>query len=419
MNLFQKKFFPQAPGVYWFLNQKKQVIYVGKAKNIKTRLASYRLIQDKSPKTLELINQTKSVKFLTTGSEFEALLLEAELINTYQPHYNILLKDDKSLLYIVITKETYPCVLTARKNRFNHYPKASFYGPYQSAAKTCQVLKILRRIFPFCNATAKDKLHHRACFYSHLNLCPGACTGQISPQVYAQNIRHLKLLLNGRISALITNLKSKLKTESKLQQFEQAAVLRDQILALQTLNQPQTGPDLTLPVLSEDVDQEKLLHLRRLLKQFICLPSSYPLTRIEAYDVSHLQGKNPTGSMVVFANGRPALDQYRIFKIQSLTTPDDLKMLQEVLSRRLQHHEWGIPNLIVVDGGKTQVKAVAKVIPLNIPLVGLTKNPDRLVIAGKTHPLPVNNPAAGLLQHLRNESHRFAKKLHTKLRDRL
>ncbi|MFH0943455.1 MAG: GIY-YIG nuclease family protein [Candidatus Beckwithbacteria bacterium] len=392
------------PGVYWFLNQTNQVIYVGKAKNLINRLKSYRLITAQNPKTTVMLNQAVKFKTRSTDSEFEALLLEAELIKTYQPKYNLLLKDDRSRLYLSFTQEVYPrLVFTRQKGDF---------GPFPSHRQLSAILKILRSIFLYCDRPNQGY----PCFYFHLNLCSGACLNQISPTQYQETIKQLKLLFKGKKSLLIRQIKAKLKLAVKAKNYEQAIIFRNQLNHLAVLNQLKLQPDSPLPQLTADRLNEQLLQLRRLIKPFFKLSSNYPLTRIEAYDISNLQGKDPTGSMVVFQNGRPAPDQYRYFKIRSLSTPNDLKMLEEVLSRRVKHQEWGIPNLILIDGGKNQVKIAAKTIPWNIPIIGLAKHPDHLCLPEKSLNLLPKSPATHLLQHLRNESHRFAQKLHRRLR---
>ncbi|MDZ7586162.1 MAG: GIY-YIG nuclease family protein [Patescibacteria group bacterium] len=408
--------FPQSPGVYWFLNKKNRVLYVGKAKNLNNRLKSYALINQSSPKTALLLKQKAKTKFKTTESELEALLLEAELIKTYQPRFNILLKDDHSKLYLTFSKETFPRILLTRQT--------GDFGPYPSSRQLTQILKILRPIFPYCDhpqPTGSDPVG-KACFYYHLQLCPGACIHKIPAAAYQKNIANIKLILKNKKSALIRRLKQQLQQTAAKQNFEQAAVFRDQIKQLKTLSQAKLKPSSTLPILTQDTIHERIIHLRRLLKKALPLPTKYPLARIEAYDISNLQGTYATGSMVVFLQGQPATYQYRHFKIRSPNTPHDLKMLKEVLSRRLKHPEWGIPDLILIDGGANQVKIAVSVIPWNIPIIGLAKHPDRLIsLRGPTSQvtkitLPPSDPGSLLLQHLRDESHRFAQRLHHHLR---
>jgi len=396
--------YPKQPGVYWFLNSKGQVIYVGKAKNLNSRLKSYQFLTEKSPKTIQLIKERKKTKWLTVNSEFEALILEANLIRAYQPQYNILLKNTQQKIYLSFTHEPYPRILKTRGK--------GDYGPFPSIKKLNFILRILRRIFPFCDQPNSGK----PCFYYHLKLCPGVCFNKLTPFEYAKTIRHLKILLKGKTKKLIKTLIKEQKQSVQALNFEQAGIYHHQILALQNLNQYDSGFDYQLPQLTEDKINEQLISLRFILKTNLKLPENYPLTRIEAYDVSNLQGKNPIGSMIVFIQGEKSSSDYRYFKIKSLNTPNDLKMLSEMLQRRIKHLEWGIPNLILIDGGRNQVKVARKIIPWNIPIIGLAKNPDRLVINQKTLTLNSNQPALHLLQQLRNEAHRFSRQQHLRLR---
>ncbi len=411
--------FPQEPGVYWFLNKNNKVLYVGKAKNLKNRITSYKHIGSQAQKTKEMVAMHKRIKFKTTDSELEALILEAELIKTFQPHYNSQLKDDKSPLYINISKDPFPKVKVGRTGQF---------GPYPSGFKTKQVLRFLRKIFPYCNATNLDQSKHKACFYSHINLCPGACSGLISKSDYKKNINNIKLFLQNKKKSILKNLYKEIRINSDKKDFETAILLRNQVRVLESLSKAPKKVDLDLPLLEDDLSSQKLLELLRLMKKHISLPQKYPLNHIEAYDISNLEGKQATASMVVFKNAKPSKKDYRIFKIKSLNTPNDPKMLNEALSRRVKHLEWGIPNLIVIDGGITQLKASKKAIPWNIPVVSIAKNPDRLILPTGSIPagglkftkitLNPKKPATKLLKHLRDESHRFAKNYHTKLRNR-
>jgi excinuclease ABC subunit C len=433
--------FPQSPGVYWYLNHKGKVLYVGKAKNLKNRILSYRRLTNDSLKTKQMLSKAKNIKFKTTDSELEALILEAELIRFYQPFYNLRLTDDKSPLYIYITSTPFPHVKTGRKEILTKLKitKANRFGPYPSGLKAKEVLKFLRSIFPFCNATETQIKKHQACFYSHLNLCPGACKGEISQKDYLKNIQNLKLFLKGQKKSVIKSLKSELKQISQHKKFEQAIILRDQIITLESLAKTPQKPELNLPNLEQDEADDKLKALQKILRLHTSLPKNFPLKRIEAYDVSNLEGQQATASMVVFVNGKPKTSEYRLFKIKNLKTPNDPAMLKEALTRRIKHPEWKTPNLIVIDGGLTQLKAALSTIPWHLPIVSIAKNPDRLLIPstpsgfipevhnstptgfileGKptTLVLKPHQPASRLLLNLRDESHRFARNYHLKLR---
>ncbi len=405
--------------MYWFLDAAGKVIYVGKAKNLHNRLKSYSLLNHLLPKTKQLVAHTQAVKYQILGSELEALLVEAELIQTYQPHYNILLKDDKSPLYIITTKETYPRVLAVRKGDRQNYPIRRSFGPFPSGRQVKEVLKITRRLFPFCTASKTDQIHHRACFYVHLNLCPGACTGVISPEKYTQQIQSLELFLAGKHQAIIKEFTQAITVAARQEAYETAAALKTKIEALKYIqaHYQYQKSDQPLPNLTNDLNTQKITELKRLLKTHgLSIPQ---LSRIEGYDVANLQGQAAAVSMVVNSNGAPDHDAYRHFTIKTLQTPNDVGMLKEAVSRRLHHSEWGLPDLIMIDGGKPQLKAIASVLTSHIPLVSLAKHPDRLLILTNyrtpniiTVKLDPHQPASQLLIALRDEAHRFSRRLH-------
>lgn len=398
-----------------------------------------------------MVSQAETIKFKVLESELQALLVEAELIRTYQPEFNTLLKDDKSPLYIQITNELYPRVLKVRKKEVikkSLDSTGTVLGPYPSAYKTSEVLKIARKIFPWCN----KKLAHedrrnesnQPCFYYHIDQCPGACIGEISKEEYQKNITNLVDFLKGKKKTVEKALKEKMAQDIETQDYEDAAVVRDQLklIAEVTSKQHKLKPELTTAALKEKVSEDGVIYLQKILSQYLNLPKQMPLTRIEGYDVSNIQGTNPAVSMVTFTDGEPDTDQYRVFNIKTLNTPNDFYMLQEALTRRQNHQEWGIPNLVLIDGGKGQVKSVLKIWDWYTPVIGIAKHPDRLVLpyieSGsvqnsihitkdsskqtlskiKYHlvKLEPNHPTLKLIQQIRDESHRFAQKQHKKKR---
>src|SRR3990167_1194496 len=200
---------PSAPGVYSFFDANAEILYVGKAKNLKNRIKSYTQYQQLAPRIKKLVTSAKRVKFEVLDSELEALLIEAELVRVHQPFFNIRLKDDKSPIYVVITtNETYPQVLRKRKTDLvKEKPKGTILGPFQSGFSLNEVLKIARRIFPWCS----DPGVGRPCFYYHLDLCPGACIGQVTPAEYRENIDSLILFLRGKKKIVVRELTQKMK----------------------------------------------------------------------------------------------------------------------------------------------------------------------------------------------------------------
>ncbi|MCC6711420.1 MAG: GIY-YIG nuclease family protein [Candidatus Pacebacteria bacterium] len=411
--------------MYSFLDEKNNILYVGKAKNLKNRLTNYTQYNQLAPRIKKLVTTAQKLTFEVLDSELEALLIEAELIRVHQPFFNIRLKDDKSPIYLVITNDLYPRVIKKRKNDLlKNKESGAVFGPFQSSYKLNEVLKIARKIFPWCNNPPTnqnlEKGKTKACFYYHLDQCPGACIGKISKEAYQENINNLKMFLRGKKTAVIHQLKTKMTSFSDQQQYEQAQQTKLKLQYIQEVTQKtyQLKPDLVLPGFGATKIELGLIELQKILTNYTNFPKNKKLIRIEGYDVSNVQGKNAAVSMVVAQNGKPTNSLYKIFNIQTLDTPNDYQMMKEALTRRQNHPEWGRPDLVVIDGGKGQVRAVLNIWQWPEPVIGIAKNPDRLVI-----PLPVgsnekyqlvkldpDHPALNIIQQLRDEAHRFAKK---------
>lgn len=411
---------PTQSGVYWFLSEKNNILYVGKAKNLKKRVQSYSRITTLSGKTKKLVLEARRLKFQVLSSELEALLVEAELIRLHQPPYNILLKDDKSPIYIQITKDVFPKVTVVRKQLIKKTKaNSSVFGPFSSGYKVKQVLEILRRIFGWCSNPEGKK----PCFYYHIGLCPGVCAGKLSIKEYEEHIHTLKRFLHGKTSEVITIFQKQMKEYVEALEYEKAAELRDKIEYIKYVTSPKHhfADNFDLPMLVQSKREKGLLELKQILKKYIKLPNEYNIDRIEGYDISNTQGTSPTASMVVFTYGQKDVSEYKIFHIRSKNTPDDYSMMKEALIRRQKHPEWGLSNLILIDGGKGQLSSALSVWSWTTPVVSLAKDPDRLVIkkeSGKNAfeviSLDAYPNALQILQQVRDESHRFAKKHHTK-----
>lgn len=412
-----------------FLGQKNSVIYVGKAKDLKSRVSSYFVNHSLlGEKTRLLVSQIKKIKITVVESELESLLLEAYYIKKYAPKYNVRMADDKSYPLIKITvHDRYPKVLFARRD---DDPRSLYFGPYPNSGAVKTVLKIIRRVFPF-----QSVLNHpnRICLYNHLGLCP--CppinNSKILQKEYRRNIRNIIRILEGKSQKIMRELKRERERASKTEQFEEAQMLQNKIIALSVITQPFHRPfeyDVN-PNLRSDIREQELTALQETLntsgKQF---PVPY---KIECYDISNIQGTNATGSMVVFVNGEKDSSSYRKYKIRRENTPNDFAMMSEVLNRRLRHAEWAYPNLIIVDGGKGQVSAALKVLEnyqVEIPLIGLAKREETIVVPMslkndkeehfKEIQLPKDSPALHLIRRIRDEAHRFAITYHKKLRSR-
>lgn len=417
---------PGKPGVYLFKDRAGKIIYVGKALNLKKRVASHFLKKFFLLGREELlVSQTKTVNFFLVESEIEALLLEADLIKKYQPKYNVRLKDDKSYLYIKITQsDDFPKVLTARREKI---PGHLYFGPFPSAKTVRATLRSLRRFFPYCNCHFKICQRRRSCLWVELGLDSGPCLGKIDKASYRKIIRHLTYLLFGKKEKLLKLLQKEMRAAAQKEEFEKAQFYKRQIAGIEYLTRPLRAPSeyLRSPEIFNKKRQEALKELQKLLGL-----SRIPF-RIEGYDISNIGGQEATGSMVVFTRGEADKSGYRRFKIKISQRPDDVAMLKEVMRRRLAHPEWPLPDLVVVDGGKGQVGGVLRVLEeakITLPMIGLAKRLEEIIIPAKlrsrgakklkfkTIRRPPDSSVLQLLQRLRDESHRFALTYHRKLR---
>lgn len=451
---------PHSPGVYWFIGEKGEVLYVGKAKDLKNRLGSYTQLNQVQGKTKKMVLEAKRLKYQQLESELEAILVEAELVRLHQPSYNILLKDDKSPIYIYVTNDEFPLVKTVRKKdvgrliNVHGVKSANVFGPYQSGFRTKEILNLIRPIFKWCDKPVSSlqsldfsghgsilstndyrlKTSSKACFYYHIHRCSGACIGQVSKDDYLKMINRLKKFLRGKTKEVQREFDKAMKEAVITEEFEKAAEYRDALQLIEKFLQPtfKLKPDLQLPKLQQSTIQEGLVYLRKEIRQYFPLSKDYLLERIEGFDVSNIQGTNATVSMVTFSQGQPDKANYRLFNIRTLNTPNDYGMMKEAVSRRQKHPEWGIPSLVVIDGGRGQLRSALSVWNWDVPIVSLVKNPDRLVIPIFENPnqrnitnlkyhfvlFPPDHPTLTLLQQIRDESHRFAKKQHTRLRNK-
>ena len=385
---------PETPGVYLMKDARENLLYIGKAANLKRRVSSY-FTRPHDYRIQKMVSEIRSIDYKKTDTALEALILEASLIKKHQPPFNVREKDDKSFLFVEITKEKFPRVLLVRgKDKKNK--GGLFYGPFISGLSIHEALKILRRIFPWSiHPMEIIGTFKKPCFDSQIGLCPGTCMGAISPTDYKKNIRNLKLIFEGKKEKILKTLEKEMAVESNKLQFERAAKLRGQIFALTHIQ------DVALIRNSE-------FGFPELQKEPI---------RIEGYDISNISGDSAVGSMVVFTNGKANVEQYRKFKIRTIKQSNDVGMLKEILHRRLKHSEWPLPSVMLIDGGKPQVNAVREVLEefgFRIPIVGIAKGPARK----KNEFIGVvpNNTTEKILIRVRDEAHRFAISYHRVLR---
>lgn len=374
MNLKDKiKNFPDSPGVYRFLDQNQDILYIGRATSLKKRVAQY-FRSDIEPRIAEMVGQAKNIKYQTTDTILDSVILEANLIKKHWPKYNVKDKDNRSFVYIVIPKSDFPHPIIVRERELQKFPEAKnkIFGPYQNATMLRNALKIIRRIFPY--STCKPN-QGKPCFDYQIGLCPGVCVGEISKKDYQQNIKNIILLLSGQKRRLFNKLKKDNPNQAKA--FKQLQ-------------------DVTL-ITNDELGQEVRIN------------------RIEGYDVSHLSGQEVYGAMSVFTDGQADKAQYRLFKIREFTN-NDLHSLGEMIVRRFRHLEWSKPDLILIDGGKPQVDFVYKIlqdININIPIVGISKLAgDKLVFPIKTKKTikDLAESIKRILQEVRDEAHRFGNK---------
>jgi len=447
---------PFSPGVYAFYGRNNNVLYVGKSKSLSSRVSWYfQSRSDLIPKVKLFVSQISKILITETKTEFEALLVEARCIRELKPKYNSRLTDDRSPLYIVVTDEKFPRVVTARKTDLGGYEARSVYGPFLSGETVGRILKIARRIFPYCNQ--KKQKRGRVCFYRHLGLCPGVCAGEISGRRYLAIIKKLEQFLAGDFAGLKVKLEKEMKRAAKKQDFEKAAEDRDAAAALGSLSLAgENEEDMGLTGIERVKALVKLLTKLELFQKTqktlnagyprktrksdsqILRPSDSPKLRysgslsvlsfptnsfrIEGFDVSNLGGRLATAAMAVFTGGVKDIKEYRHFRIRETWTPDDPRMVAEAVRRRRLHPEWGKPDLILIDGGKPQMRALLQNSAefKNMRVIGLAKSPDRLIIPTetgfKTAEVSSRNPGFQLLQQVRDEAHRFSRRLHLKLR---
>jgi len=421
---------PNKPGIYKFLNKKKEILYVGKATNLKNRVSSYfnNSIQDR-PWIVKMIPLVKDIEVIETNDDIEALILESGLIKKYQPKYNSDLKDDKSYAWIYITtKEKYPTVKIVRNISKNELKKGKIFGPYPNGSSIKILFNYIRKLYPFCNCCkASDE---RPSLNFDLGLCPGPYHGYISEEEYRENINNIVDFLSGKKRNIVKDLEKNMKEYAITQQYEKAKELRDKISDLKYIN---SNVRFSYEDTAETYLEKRKIALKRSLEK-ISIDLNIPIpSKIECYDISNIQGKSAYGSLVIAEEGDMKRGMYRIFKIKGKDTPDDFGMLKEVLERRLKNLGKGIdetlsvaPDLILIDGGKGQLGKLKDLIPDEITLVGISKGKqlkrkgkkqvDEFWIrrGEKVESVKIKDPI--LFINLRDESHRFAISHHRKAR---
>jgi excinuclease ABC subunit C len=520
----------QRPGIYRMLNDKGEIIYIGKAKNLKNRVSSYFRNQNASPKQQAMVAKVAGIEVTVTHTEGEALLLESQLIKRHKPRYNISLRDDKTYPYVFISSfHDFPQITFHRGAKKR---KGQYFGPYPSASAVKETLQLLQKIFPV--RQCEDSYYNsrsRPCLQHQIERCTAPCVGLIDKASYKADLDNSILYLEGQGGLLIDRLVAKMESASNQLEFEQAAAYRDQIFRLRAVIEsqcvegergdvdiiacaskgdvacvqvffirngqnlgnrqfyPKMGEDndpaqilqafisqyyldkaapqelivshalpetaLLIEVLSaqakrqvaissnvrgerqkwlqmaltnaDNALQTKLADKQGLYARFVSLQQELGCTevpkRLECFDISHTQGAQTVASCVVFDREGPVKSDYRRFNIEGVTGGDDYAAIHQAVFRRFKRLKQGehiAPDILLIDGGKGQVaeakKALAELQINNVMIVGVSKGPDRkagmekIILPDQDQPLDVTPNAAALLliQHIRDEAHRFA-----------
>lgn len=408
---------PSSPGVYFFEDENKNPLYIGKSLNLKSRLKQhFEGFQNKTTKASLFIPQTKYLYLKVLENDIRAIIAEANYIKSFTPKYNSITKDDKSNLYIVFTNPPEIRLVLARATDLAGFDFDSFknqvFGPYSSGSIAKTLLKHCRKTFGYCLHPFNSR--SQACFNFHLGQCPGACLGLITQKEYQQKIGLIKKFLSGKFIGLQKSLKSLIKKEIKKQNFESADKLKKQYESLDYILM--SGKSSLLLKLSDSTPKTQQLLVSTLnhpkLKQ---TPH-----RIECYDLAHLQGTNYVGAMSVMIDGHLVNSQYRKFHLSTLSTSDPYG-LKEIIERRLAHLDWPYPELIILDGGKPQLNIVLPIIPKAIAVVALAKKKETLYYYDQNNQLislnlGFENPVLNQFIVLRDEAHRFGNSFHRKTR---
>lgn len=413
---------PHQPGVYLMRDAAGGILYVGKAVDLRKRVANY-FRRDLEPKLRALMSEVRHIDYITAQSEREALVVEHRLIQRHQPLFNTMWKDGKSYPFLKLTvTEDFPRLrLTRRRDR----DKALYFGPYPNVRAVRHLLDWVwkKRFFPLrpCDLDLVEgkPLEYedvRSCLYLHTAQCSAPCLGRISKEDYGRWVERARLFFAGKNGPLRKVWRTEMREAADRQEFERAALLRDSLAALDHI-----GERVTFRALREDDVRGRIETTQALqaLQEALSLPR--PPARIECFDISHVQGTDTVASMVTLDNGKPLKSHYRKFILRTVAGADDFKSMEEAVERRYRRvKDEGLswPDLILIDGGPGQLnaarRALARVTARPVPMASLAKREEEVYVPGRSTPFrwPASSPALQLLQRARDEAHRFAVGFH-------
>ncbi|MHC4194123.1 MAG: UvrB/UvrC motif-containing protein [Planctomycetota bacterium] len=424
----QIKVIPTGPGLYFMKGTGEKVLYIGKAKNLRSRVRSYfqpasEIAASRGPKIAEMISKVKAVDFLETPNEVDAVLQEARLIKDIRPPYNTELVDDKTFPYLEITTgDDFPGVYITRRPR----PRGSrLFGPFAAAKDLRGVLVVLQKIFKFrtckLDISAKDtkRRFFRPCLLYSIKQCVAPCADRITKSEYKKVITDFIRFLRSKRSTILRQLKKQMAGAAEALEYERAATYRDRIRLIERLDHRGTPDENVQPEVFAADPTEALEKLRQLLE------ATEPVRIIEGIDVANIAGAESVGSLVKFIDGRPFKSGYRRFRIKSVKGIDDYAMIAEVVKRRYKYALAGEelwPDLVLIDGGLGHLHAAEKAfrqMKAPVPrIAAIAKREEHIYLRGSSKPLklPARSPVRKLLQYVRDEAHRFAQHYHHILR---
>ena len=414
---------PSKPGVYFFKDKNGKIIYIGKANDLRARVRQYfTRAKEQHPKITALISEIARLDWQECESGIDALIQEARLIKKYHPKFNVLMRDDKNYFFVGISRENFPCIFTTHQP--SHHLLATRYslnsnyiGLFTDGVALKQTLKILRRVFPFrfCRKAPKRPADIRELARDFM---PYAV-----PKTKAEIRRNIKIttgFLTGKKQSILKKLEQLMLKNARAENYPLAEKYKNQLESLRNISAHHPF------LMFRDRDSKHNWSIIQAQIQSILMfrvPVSKHIEKVEGYDISNIVGQYAVGSMVVFVDGLPDKSQYRKFKIKySGMESNDPKMMAEILARRVKHTEWPAPDLIIVDGGITQLNAARSVLPKNQPIISLAKKEEEIYIPEKRAPIPaekIGKEFKLFAQHLRDEAHRFAITYHRKLRSQI